>query len=279
MGLSTVHLFAGAGGGIWADLLLGHTPICAVEIEPYCQRILEQRQHDGVFPPFPIWDDVKTFGVSVWPHDVDLIHAGFPCQPWSVAGKREGEADERNLWPDTLRVVGEIRPRYVFLENSAALVTKPYFRNAILGGLATLGYDAAWTVLGAHEVGAPFYRKRVWVLAADTHRQRELQPEGSEPDHWRWAGNGIAQDAADIEGERCLLPWGSERKEAPRSGFANTTWYDNFPYLGGMVPGLANRRDRVRALGNGQVPLCAVVAFVMLWRTLHAPGEPGPLRR
>lgn len=163
-GLRTLHLFAGSGGGILADFLLGHVPVCAVEIDPYCQQVLVQRQQDGLLPWFPVWSDVRTFDGHLWSGVVDVVAGGFPCQPWSVAGKRAGEADERNLWPDTYRVVCEVRPKHVFLENVPGLLAHWYF-GRILGDLAEAGYDASWMVLGANDVGAPHRRKRLWILA------------------------------------------------------------------------------------------------------------------
>ena len=276
MGLRTIHRFAGAGGGIWADLLLGHTPTCAVEIDPYCQHVLIQRQHDGDFPPFPVWDDVCTFGRAVWPEDVDVIHAGFPCQPWSVAGNRKGQGDSRNLWPDTLRVVCELRPRYVFLENVPTLITHPYFRNAILGGLAESGYDAVWAVLGADDVGAPHRRKRLWLLATDADQLHDnLGRHGTSTVCWQrseTAELSRCQETANADSG------GSKKQRRPRPtttknfSYRCGDWWDNFPYLGGMVDGLANRSHRVRVLGNGQVPLCAAVAWCMLMPMLQGLG-------
>ena len=166
--LRSLHLFAGAGGGILADLLLGHIPVCAVEIDPYCQGVLMHRQADGYLPWFPIWDDVRTFDGAPWHGHVDIMSGGFPCQPWSLAGARKGATDNRNLWPDTFRVVRAVRPHYVFLENVPGLLAHAYF-GRILGDLAEAGYDARWCVLGADDVGAPHRRRRLWILATDTH--------------------------------------------------------------------------------------------------------------
>lgn len=88
--LRTLHLFAGAGGGILADLILGHLPVCAVEIDPYCRRILLSRQRDGGLPRFPIWDDVRTFDGRPWEGAVDIVSGGFPCTDISAAGRGAG---------------------------------------------------------------------------------------------------------------------------------------------------------------------------------------------
>ena len=162
--LRTLHLFAGAGGGILADLLTGHQPICAVEIEPYCQQVLSARQKDGVLPWFPIFDDVKTFDGKPWRGLVDLVSGGFPCQDISCAGKGEGITGSRSgLWGEMARIICEVRPRFVFVENSPMLTVRGL--GVVLGDLAKMGYDARWGVIGACDVGSPHRRNRIWIVA------------------------------------------------------------------------------------------------------------------
>ena len=121
--LRTLHLFAGAGGGILGDILLGHQPICAVEIEPYCQQVLHARQQDGLLPWFPIFADVKEFDGTPWRGIADVVCGGFPCQDISAAGKGAGIGGARSgLWREMARIVGEVRPRFVWVENSPMLV-------------------------------------------------------------------------------------------------------------------------------------------------------------
>jgi DNA (cytosine-5)-methyltransferase 1 len=173
--LKTLHLFAGAGGGILADLLLGHRPVGAVEIEEHPRKVLAQRQLDGHLPEFPIWDNVTTFrsdnpecaAYFDWLRSVGgelAICGGFPCQDISSAGKGRGlEGGRSGLWFEYLRIVGEVRPRFVFAENSPQLRTRGL--GTVLEGLDGLGYDVRWGVLGAWHVGAPHRRNRMWVLA------------------------------------------------------------------------------------------------------------------
>lgn len=334
----TLHLFAGAGGGILADLVLGHRPVCAVDIDPYCQRVLMQRQADGSLPWFPIFGDIRTFDGRSWRGGVDLVAAGFPCQPWSVAGQRRGAADERNLWPDTLRVVCEVGPRYVFLENAPTLLTDAYF-GTLLGGLADAGYDAQWCVLGADDVGAPHRRKRLWILAhtaqqsqrkpadkahavttcwkawdesryggahvAHAHgRQRQRAPDTLCPGRHAVepSRNGVA-DAHHQHGDlgrSAPGPVVGERSSSPRLSVGGAGRRAVASDMGGGIDGLAMWLDRLRAgdawgdawedgiprtapsipgetthrlvaLGNGQVPLCAALAWQMLWRRSQEP--------
>lgn len=174
--MNVLELFAGAGGGILGSRLLGHRTVCAVEIYPYCREILLRRQEEGHLEPFPVWDDVRTFDGQPWRGVVDVVSAGFPCQPFSAAGDQRGECDDRNMWPDTMRIIREVRPRFAFLENVPGLLSFDYF-GQILGDLATAGFDARWEVVSAAEVGAPHIRKRLWILAHANGL--ELESEGS----------------------------------------------------------------------------------------------------
>jgi DNA (cytosine-5)-methyltransferase 1 len=195
--VNELALFAGAGGGILAGKVLGWRTVCAVEWEPYAACVLAARQNDGFLAPFPIWDDVQTFDGRPWAGIVDVVSGGFPCQDISVAGKGAGITGERSgMWRHMARIVGEVRPRYVFVENSPALITRGL--GVVLGDLAALGYDCRWTVLGASDVGAPHQRDRFWLVAhADS--LRELQPQGSISDQRGWFSDG-GQPLADADG-------------------------------------------------------------------------------
>lgn len=165
--LRELSLFSGAGGGCIASRMLGHQIVGYVEWETYPQEVLKARISDGSLDPAPVFSDVRRFVSEGWASRyrgrVDLVTAGFPCQPFSVAGKQRGEADERNMWPATAAVLRDVRPPFVFLENVPGLLSNPYWKT-IRGNLAALGYDATWGVLGAGDVGAPHRRKRLWVF-------------------------------------------------------------------------------------------------------------------
>ena len=195
-GMRELALFAGAGGGILGGHLLGWRTVCAVEWEPYAASVLAARQNDGLLPPFPIWDDVQTFDGRPWRGCVDVVSGGFPCQDISVAGKGAGIDGERSgMWSHMARIVGEVRPRYVFVENSPALLTRGLGR--VLGDLAALGYDCRWTVLGAADVGAPHQRDRFWLVAhADCQRQPGQQRQASSRQADPTGGCGQVRHAA-----------------------------------------------------------------------------------
>jgi len=246
-----LHLFAGAGGGILGGMLLGHRPVCAVEIEPYCRKILLQRQRDGILPRFPIWDDVRTFDGKPWRGIVDVVCGGFPCQDISAAGKGAGISGARSgLWSEMARIVDEIRPRHVFVENSPMLVSRGLGR--VLGDLAEMGYDARWGVLGASDAGAQHGRKRIWILADATGERRG----------WWW--DMQKQERTGIQPPRLV----------GESGPWETTAGQKSRVLG-VGDGLANRLERIRAAGNGQVPVVAALAYLLLSTPANQGGRVG----
>ena len=162
--VNVLELFAGAGGGILGGMLCGDRTVCAVEFDAYARSVLLARQADGTFPHFPIWDDVRTFDGRPWRGVVDGVSGGFPCQDISIAGKGAGLDGERSgLWREMARIIGEVRPRFVLVENSPMLTLRGL--GTVLGDLASMGFDAEWGVLGANAIGANHKRERIWILA------------------------------------------------------------------------------------------------------------------
>ena len=265
--MNELALFAGAGGGILGGHLLGWRTVCAVEWEPYAASVLAARQNDGLLTPFPIWDDVRTFDGRPWRGLVEVVSGGFPCQDISVAGKGDGLDGERSgLWSEMARIIGEVRPRYAFVENSPALTTRGLGR--VVGDLASLGYDCRWGVISAADSGAPHERERIWMLAYTNNSGPRFgcaEPEwGAEPGRRR---------------EKLADAYGAQREGggAPIRAwqeYGNThctsSWWDSDPAddpepgVGRMAPRMAQGVDRLKALGNGQVPQ----AMALAWRTL-----------
>jgi DNA (cytosine-5)-methyltransferase 1 len=273
--LNELHLFAGAGGGILGGMLLGHTTVCAVELEPYCREVLLQRQRDGILPKFPIWDDVTTFDGTPWRGKVDVVCGGFPCQDISAAGKGAGITGERSgLWGEMARIIGEIRPKYAFVENSPMLTLRGLDR--VLGDLSEMGYDAQWGVVGACHVGAPHRRERIWILAYSTQlfsNGGNNNPRvGLERETQSKLGNDCwTKDVANSNLSQCQ---GTRQPIRSNQKYSNIVpygaWWRHDPAetlescMGRMANGVANRVDRLKAIGNGQVPLVAATA----WRIL-----------
>jgi DNA (cytosine-5)-methyltransferase 1 len=235
--MNELHLFAGAGGGILGGMLLGHTTVCAVELEPYCRKVLLQRQRDGILPRFPIWDDVCTFNGNPWKGKVDVVCGGFPCQDISAAGKGAGITGERSgLWSEMARIIGEIRPKYAFVENSPMLTLRGL--NRVLGDLSEMGYDARWGVVGAYHVGAPHRRERIWIVA-------------NSKEEWT------------VKGFQMLQARRLPRKFRRVFGCQWLRELD-FPVTHGNHDEIPNFLDRHFAIGNAQVPAVAALA----WRIL-----------
>ena len=170
-----ISLFTGYAGFTLGLRLAGINArtVCYVERESYCQSVLQAHIASGCLDDAPIWDDIRTFDGRPW-RGTDLITAGFPCQPHSMAGKRSLD-DNRNLWPDTLRVISEVEPRYVLLENVPGINVGDAGRTAyggtVVGQLSELGYDAEWGTYSAADAGAPHRRRRWWLLAHLEHTQ------------------------------------------------------------------------------------------------------------
>ena len=172
--LRELSLFSGFGGFSLA-LRQGGIPtqtVGYVEIDPYAQQILLARMHDGYLDPAPIITDIKRCDFTSMAGLVDLVTAGFPCQPHSYAGTRriaKGLADDRNLWPDTLRAIGEVGPRYILLENVPGILSGTAERQAyggtVVGQLSEAGYDCQWNIVSAADAGANHLRKRWWCWA------------------------------------------------------------------------------------------------------------------
>ncbi|WP_246838762.1 DNA cytosine methyltransferase [Leptospira stimsonii] len=291
-------LFKGAGGGLLGEHLVGIETICAVEIDPYCIATVIQRQNDKILPIFPIWDDIRTFDGRRWRGIASVVSGGFPCQGISAAGKGRGLDDERSgLWKEMFRVIREIGPEIVWLENSPLLTRRGIER--VLRDLASMGYDAIWGVLGADDVGAPHIRKRIWILAysmrersgnqsesvgvqgrvsssdwreiirqdhrtvcssrfnstssnvADSNSFRKQQPQGCEQEIRR----RISDSSQEISNAESIIGIGIGTEPCRESGRSSDgSWWSVEPELGRVAHGVAYRMDRLRAIGNGQVP-------------------------
>jgi DNA (cytosine-5)-methyltransferase 1 len=227
--LRELALFAGAGGGILGGKLLGWRTVCAVEWDAYASSVLVARQDDGSLEPFPIWDDVGTFDGRGLRGHIDVVSAGFPCQAFSTASRGRAVAADR--WPDALRIIREVEPRFVLAEN---VLRAPIERGA--NDLQTLGYATSFGPSCPSFIGSPARRRRWWLAAhADGERQ--------------------SRRAFDEEVARL-------------QAMAGLDWWKDDPRPLGMADGLAHRMDRLRTLGNGQVPRVAATA----WRTLSERG-------
>lgn len=300
--MNELALFAGAGGGILGGHLLGWRTICAVERDAYAAQVLAQRQNDGILRPFPIWSDVTTFDGRPWRGLVDVISGGFPCQDISAAGKGAGITGARSgMWKEMARIIGDVQPRYVFVENSPMLTTRGL--GVVLGDLAALGFDAEWGVLSASDVGANHQRERIWIVAKQrdifSHAEHERfgwgkqQQKSTEKTHGTMAnpnlqhgkrrgksqqstsdcreawdqpsgGSDAVNDVSDANSTQCEGMRKSIGIQQERANIGDACWWKTEPDVVRVADGVAFAMDRLKAIGNGQVPLCAATAFELL---------------
>ncbi len=310
--MNGMALCAGAGGlelGLHLALGDAYRTVVGVEWEASAAAVLVARQQDSSFPPFPVWDSVATFDGRPWRGVVDIVSGGFPCQPFSVAGKRGGDSDSRHLWPHIARIVEESQPGIVFLENVPGLLNTPlaggsgFAYELVESDLLRLGYRVACGLFTAAEVGAPHQRERLFILA---HREGGC---GFAP----WPDHGLgapeqgspARRAVGESGGLGQFPpgpgdtgaWQRILREHPDLAPAlsiNEEWElgIRFPFASkapeppvrGVVDGLAPGMDlpraaRLRITGNGVVPQCASLAFRTLWGQLEGAMNDWPTPR
>ena len=331
--MNELALFAGAGGGILGGKLLGWRTVCAVEWEQYPASVLCARQNDKILSPFPIWDDVQTFDGKPWAGIVDVVSGGFPCQDISVAGGGDGLDGERSgMWREMARIIGEVRPKYCFVENSPMLTSRGL--GTVLRDLAQLGFDAEWGVLGADEVGANHKRKRIWIVAYSNSNsnfwaksksngvQNQTKRKARSQNSPTWQSSGTSDVLRKIalqrheesnmayssfqpisnksnsrsniglteqQGKRARNINGScsktnvsnsssknvERQcksigiQEARKTIGSSSWWNIEPRVDRVANGVAARVDRLKAIGNGQVPLCAATAWELLRKRLN----------
>jgi len=306
--LPTVISFCSGYGGIERGLDLAgveHRVIAYVEIEAFAIANLVNKMESGQLPPAPIYTDIKTFPSEIFRGKVSILTGGYPCQPFSAAGKRLGADDPRHLWPHIRRHIEAIRPARCFFENVEGHISLGL--REVISDLESLGYKTTWGIFSAREVGAPHQRKRVYILA-DTDHARQQSSKGSvqEPSVRNNFGGSSKKLADSNNGQRELKDeeirarWdsavdggkyladticsrsetgipGSERPnqegnagithncDSEQGGWQIGMRWPPEPGLGRVVDGCADRVDRIRLLGNGVVPATAAKA----WRVLN----------
>ena len=279
-----LSLFSGIGGIDLAAEWAGFESAIMVERDPYCQQVLKKN-----FPTTQIFDDVTTFNGLELRGTIDLISAGFPCQPHSLAGKRKASADERDLWSEVVRIVGEVQPRWFLGENVPGLLSSESgrFFGRVVNDLVQMGYSVGWGCYGAKDVGAVHRRNRVFIIAYSEHvRCKNIQEERfvgqdhqerKEGREKQSPGGGLRVNAPDSNNEprpQADSPTCTVREE--RNSWDNASRSHWFPISGGnwrewdTTPilyetraesrvrrandGVPHRVDRLKCLGNAVVP-------------------------
>ena len=227
--MNGLALCAGAGGlelGLRLAIGSSYRTVGYVERDCYAASVLVARMEDEVLDLAPVADDLTAFDGHPWRGLVDIVSGGFPCQPWSMAGKGLGTEDERWIWPGIVRIIREVGPGYVFLENVPGLVARDGLGH-VLGDLAALGFDAEWLCHSAEAEGAPHERERLWILAAHAERiggRGESEPvsqrSGETDAHADGAPRAVADAASERRGEARRVRPGEPSGRAASSGEA-----------------------------------------------------------
>jgi DNA (cytosine-5)-methyltransferase 1 len=280
-------LFTGIGGFDLAASWLGWKNVFQCEIDPFCQKVLKYR-----FPQCELFSDIKTSNFTKYHGTIDVISGGFPCQPFSVAGKRKGTNDDRFLWPEMLRVLREVQPRWVVAENVCGLLAlqSGVVFERVCADLENAGYAVQSFIIPACAVGAPHRRDRVWIIAhTEKIRWRKRRRDGNikknsqtertnvfsgierlvekriaaDPDNER---TGKLQDTSRTQGTHYSDELFSKQYPIPN--------WDNFPTQppvccrnDGISDRLADmsfskwRNESISALGNAIVPQVAYQIF------------------
>ena len=245
---TVTHLSLCTGyGGIDLGLnrvIRGMRTLAYAEIDAFAIEVLLARMEDGSLDAAPIWTDVRDFPWHLLHGSVDILSAGYPCQPFSHAGLRKGGDDDRHLWPHIRRGIESVRPAIIFLENVEGHISMGL--SSVISDLDELGYRCAWGIFSAEECGAPHRRNRVFIIATDTVCERgQLSVERIKSAIQDIGSDGTARRAED---------WN------------NITSWSIEPTICRNNDGATNRVDRLRLLGNGVVPATASLAFRTLLR-------------
>lgn len=266
MSLTFGSLFSGIGGLDLGFEWAGMSCKWQVEIVPFRQKILEKN-----FPGISRHTDVREVGKHNL-EPVDVICGGFPCQPHSLAGKRKGKADDRNLWPEYRRIVAELNPAWVVGENVPGIVTT--ILDQVLSDLEGLSYAVAPLIIPACAFNAPHRRDRVFIVAHANRQQANEQcgrqiefggQQGQSLETWeeafRQTQNETGHDnpsrfyqvLSHPNGQRCSRPT-TQPQQARRQRLEGRNWWKTEPGVGRVVDGLPNRMDRLAALGDAVTP-------------------------
>jgi DNA (cytosine-5)-methyltransferase 1 len=243
--MKVLDLFSGIGGFSLGLEAAGMTTVAFCERDPYCRQILARH-----WPSVPIHEDITELDAHGYYGSVDVVCGGFPCQPFSVAGKQRGAEDDRALWPEMLRVIQQVAPSYVIGENVTGIISMEL--DNVLSDLEGAGYTTETFVLPACAVDAQHRRDRVWVLA---YANRKSEPDGSVNEQ-RLVADADRSQTQRWSDTRNAESVGTRSNEQPQRRANNrepAIWRPE-PSICRVLDGVPNRTHRLRALGNAVVP-------------------------
>lgn len=270
--LTHLDLFSGIGGfalaAKWADI----ETVLFCEKDDFCRKVLSKH-----WPEIEIKHDIKDFNGLIYRDQIDIITAGFPCQPFSVAGKQKGKDDDRYLWPDTMRIIQRVQPTWCILENVPGII--PHL-DPILEDLEGEGYDWRAFLVPASAVGAPHKRERLWIAAHTNSKQcdqKEIYKDAkSKRPQWKKSCGEIrdvtsnANNISSLQTNQSIMPtresgeaWQNNSGESRRAS-PEFDWEKSEPPIPGVDDGLPNGMDRNKSLGNAIVPQIPYLFFKMI---------------
>lgn len=251
-----LDLFSGIGGfALAARMAGGFETVAFCEIDRYCQRVLRKN-----FPNVPIHDNVKTLNGNEY-GPIDIITGGYPCQPFSHAGKRSGANDDRHLWPEVFRIARSIKPRWLLLENVVGHITLGL--DDVLSDLDSIGYTSQPFVVPACAIDAKHRRYRVWIVA----NSNSLRMEGAWTEQQATGISGKSEAMADSNRPGCKEQWTEIANKKEHTTAERGSWWTPEPAVGRVANGIPNRVDRLRGLGNAIVPQVAAVILEFIKQT------------
>ena len=254
--LTHLSLFSGIGGLDLAAEMAGFRTVGQCEWADYPTKVLEKH-----WPDVPRWRDIRTltgesFHEKTGLRTVDVISGGFPCQPFSVAGKRRGKEDDRYLWPEMLRVISELRPTWVVGENVAGIVNMAL--DQVYADLENEGYSVQSLIIPACAVDAPHRRDRCAIVAYSDRRRyiyRENEKHSAETRENAQRESGkCSKNVAYTDCNRLEKPWMQGLPKKSKIPTANISWWPTEPNVGRVANGVPSRVDRLKCLGNAVVP-------------------------
>ena len=267
--MKLLDLFSGIGGFSLAAEWAGIETVAFCEIDSYAQKVLKKN-----FPDIPIFEDINKLNRGDIDGTVDIISGGFPCQPFSVAGKKKGTKDNRDLWPQMLRIIKEFKPTWVIGENVANFVSMAFQRTKT--DLESEGYEVQPLIIPACAVNAPHRRDRVWIVGYSKHNgsltakeQRGIDKTGNndkerESNPIQFKGTSSPRNnetMANTNSKNAQGQWNKSIRDKEKYKSSKGCWWESEPKVGRVANGVPNRVDRLKGLGNAIVPQVAYQIF------------------